>query len=158
MLHRFIVEALDITLRDLMQSDEPFGSKVIVCGGDFRQSTLPVVPRASRQQILDACLLASSFAASQVRPAFAMTVNKAQGQTLQRVGVYLPDPCFTSNIYTLPKTYIPCRIHIHPQTCIPSTEGAPHIADPWRGPLRSLKPSNRWLIVRPLCIRVQESA
>lgn len=94
MLHRFIVEALDITLRDLMQSDEPFGSKVIVCGGDFRQ-TLPVVPRASRQQILDACLLASSLAASQVRPAFAMTVNKAQGQTLQRVGVYLPDPCFT---------------------------------------------------------------
>ena len=59
MLHRFIVEALDITLRDLMQSDEPFGSKVIVCGGDFRQSTLPVVPRASRQQILDACLTRS---------------------------------------------------------------------------------------------------
>ena len=58
MLHRFIVEALDITLRDLMQSDEPFGSKVIVCGGDFRQ-TLPVVPRASRQQILDACLTRS---------------------------------------------------------------------------------------------------
>ena len=24
-----------------------------------------------------------------------MTINKAQGQTLQRVGVYLPDPCFT---------------------------------------------------------------
>ena len=24
-----------------------------------------------------------------------MTVNKAQGQTLQRVGVYLPDSCFT---------------------------------------------------------------
>ena len=24
-----------------------------------------------------------------------MTINKAQGQTLQRVGVFLPDPCFT---------------------------------------------------------------
>ena len=48
MLHRFIVEALDITLRDLMQSDEPFGGKVLVCGGDFRQ-TLPVVPRALHQ-------------------------------------------------------------------------------------------------------------
>ena len=58
MLHRFIVEALDITLRDLMQSDEPFGGKVVVCGGDFRQ-TLPVVPRASHQQILDACLTRS---------------------------------------------------------------------------------------------------
>ena len=23
-----------------------------------------------------------------------MTINKAQGQTLQRVGIYLPTPCF----------------------------------------------------------------
>jgi hypothetical protein len=30
-----------------------------------------------------------------VRVAFAMTINKAQGQTLRRVGVYLPSPCFT---------------------------------------------------------------
>ncbi len=29
-----------------------------------------------------------------LRPAFAMTINKAQGQTLQRVGVYLPKPVF----------------------------------------------------------------
>ena len=28
-----------------------------------------------------------------MRVAFA-TINKAQGQTLQRVGVYLPQPCF----------------------------------------------------------------
>lgn len=30
-----------------------------------------------------------------VRPAFAMTINKSQGQTLQRVGIYLPSPCFS---------------------------------------------------------------
>ena len=30
-----------------------------------------------------------------VRPAFAMTINKAQGQTLTRVGVYLERPCFS---------------------------------------------------------------
>ena len=30
-----------------------------------------------------------------VRIAFAMTINKAQGQTLQRVGVYLLEPCFS---------------------------------------------------------------
>ncbi len=29
-----------------------------------------------------------------MRPAFAMTINKAQGQTLQTVGVYLPKPVF----------------------------------------------------------------
>jgi len=30
-----------------------------------------------------------------VRPAFAMTINKAQGETLQRVGVLLDEPVFT---------------------------------------------------------------
>ena len=24
-----------------------------------------------------------------------MTINKAQGQTLERVGIHLPEPCFT---------------------------------------------------------------
>jgi ATP-dependent DNA helicase PIF1 len=33
-----------------------------------------------------------------LRPAFAMTINKAQGQTLQTEGVYMPKPFFvTSN-------------------------------------------------------------
>ena len=30
-----------------------------------------------------------------IRPAFAMTINKAQGQTLQHVGVLLDEPVFT---------------------------------------------------------------
>ncbi len=30
-----------------------------------------------------------------VRPAFAMTINKSQGQTLKRVGIYLPTPVFS---------------------------------------------------------------
>jgi ATP-dependent DNA helicase PIF1 len=28
-------------------------------------------------------------------PAFAMTINKAQGQTVQNMGLYLPTPCFS---------------------------------------------------------------
>ena len=28
--------------------------------------------------------------------AFAMTINKSQGQTLQKVGIYLPEPVFTN--------------------------------------------------------------
>lgn len=30
-----------------------------------------------------------------IRPCFAMTINKAQGQTLNTVGVYLPEPVFS---------------------------------------------------------------
>lgn len=30
-----------------------------------------------------------------VRPAFVMTINKAQGQTLSKAGIYLPKPVFT---------------------------------------------------------------
>jgi ATP-dependent DNA helicase PIF1 len=30
-----------------------------------------------------------------VRPTFAMTINKAQGQTLKMVGIFLPKPIFT---------------------------------------------------------------
>lgn len=30
-----------------------------------------------------------------VRPAFAMTINKAQGQTLQMAGLFLPTPVFS---------------------------------------------------------------
>lgn len=30
-----------------------------------------------------------------MRPAFAMSINKAQGQTMTRVGVFLPKPVFT---------------------------------------------------------------
>tara|TARA_B110001452_G_scaffold118768_1_gene98544 strand:+ start:1079 stop:4696 length:3618 start_codon:yes stop_codon:yes gene_type:complete len=62
--NRYHLEALDRTLRDLMKmidprlEYEPFGGKVIVVAGDFRQ-TLPVVPRASKPQILQVTLNAS---------------------------------------------------------------------------------------------------
>ena len=42
MAHRYLLEVLDRTLRDIMNSDMPFGCKVIALAGDFRQ-VLPVV-------------------------------------------------------------------------------------------------------------------
>ena len=47
MANRFAMEALDRSLQDVMNNDLPFGGKVIVFGGDFRQ-VLPVVRKGSR--------------------------------------------------------------------------------------------------------------
>ena len=56
MLDRFKLEALDRTLRDLMgQPDQPFGGKIILLAGDFRQC-LPVVPGANRAGTVDHCI------------------------------------------------------------------------------------------------------
>ena len=56
MLHRFQVEALDRTLRDLMDKpNAPFGGKIIILAGDFRQC-LPIVVGANRAQIVNSCI------------------------------------------------------------------------------------------------------
>lgn len=53
--HRHWMEALDRSMRDITQVNLPFGGKVVVLGGDFRQ-VLPVVKRGSRAQIVEASL------------------------------------------------------------------------------------------------------
>ena len=53
--HRFNIEALERTLRDILISDQAFGGKVICFSGDPRQ-TLPVVRRGGRAQIVRACI------------------------------------------------------------------------------------------------------
>ena len=55
MQHRYHTEALDRTLRDIASINEPFGGKVVLLSGDFRQC-LPVIPGASRGTIVDAAL------------------------------------------------------------------------------------------------------
>ena len=56
MTKRQAVEALDKSLRDIMDRPElPFGGKTVVFGGDFRQ-VLPVIRKGSRAQIVDASL------------------------------------------------------------------------------------------------------
>ncbi|XP_027076324.1 uncharacterized protein [Coffea arabica] len=52
------VEAFDLLLKDVMDSNKPFGGKVVVFGGDFRQ-TLPVIPNASRDQQIEASFVHS---------------------------------------------------------------------------------------------------
>ena len=45
------METLDRSLRDITGYDLPFGGKVMVFGGDFRQ-VLPIVPRATRAKFV----------------------------------------------------------------------------------------------------------
>ncbi|XP_072088106.1 uncharacterized protein [Arachis hypogaea] len=64
MTNKLAFEALDRTLRDIMVSvsdmnkDLPFGGKVVVLGGDFRQ-VLPVIPKDSRAEIVMASINSS---------------------------------------------------------------------------------------------------
>ncbi len=55
MQHKHAFEAVDRTLRDLSGLNRPFGGVVVVMGGDFRQ-VLPVIPKGSRAQIVQASL------------------------------------------------------------------------------------------------------
>nr|GMD12780.1 ATP-dependent DNA helicase PIF1-like [Ipomoea batatas] len=57
--HRNIVESLDITLKDIMDCQDLFGGKVIVFGGDFRQ-TLPVVRHGKKEDFIAASLVKST--------------------------------------------------------------------------------------------------
>ena len=54
MQHKFAIDSVDRSLRDLLHKpDAPFGGITVVFGGDFRQ-TLPVVAKAGREQIIGA--------------------------------------------------------------------------------------------------------
>ena len=53
MTKRKAIEALDKSMRDIMEkTDIPFGGKTVVFGGDFRQ-VLPVVRKGTRAQIIN---------------------------------------------------------------------------------------------------------
>ncbi|PIA49665.1 hypothetical protein AQUCO_01300438v1 [Aquilegia coerulea] len=58
MQHRFCVEAVDRTLRDIRENGKPFGGITVVLGGDFKQ-TLPVIAKGTRQDIVGASLTRS---------------------------------------------------------------------------------------------------
>lgn len=64
MINIHCYEALDRTLRDICRSDlalssnQVFGGKVVLFGGDFRQ-ILPVIPNGTRQDVVHATINAS---------------------------------------------------------------------------------------------------
>ncbi|KAK9732804.1 hypothetical protein RND81_04G023600 [Saponaria officinalis] len=60
------IESLEVLLRDLCNPKLPFGGKVIVFGGDFRQ-ILPVVPHKSLRESVSASLVASHLWPEMIR-------------------------------------------------------------------------------------------
>lgn len=58
MARRQPIESFDFLLQDIVGSEELFGAKIVVFGGDFRQ-LLPVIPRGSDEDIVSNCLLVS---------------------------------------------------------------------------------------------------
>jgi hypothetical protein len=66
MAHRHIFEAVDRSLKDIMSTFDqnnisiPFGNKLILFGGDFRQ-ILPIVKRGNRSSIVNASIKNTDF-------------------------------------------------------------------------------------------------
>ncbi|KAL6225029.1 hypothetical protein ACLB2K_003881 [Fragaria x ananassa] len=60
MMNRFAFEALDQTFRDITSLELPFGGKVMIFGGDFRQ-VLPVVRKGTRSQMVQSSLVNATF-------------------------------------------------------------------------------------------------
>ena len=105
MTRRQAVETLDRSLQDIMGCIEPFGGKVMVFGGDFRQVLL-VVPRGTRAQITDATLL-RSYIWENVHKVNLVQNMRAQSDAwysefLLRIGNETEEAC-TNDYVQLPK-------------------------------------------------------
>nr|XP_008380335.2 uncharacterized protein LOC103443294 [Malus domestica] len=60
MTHRHAFEALDRTFRDLTDIDLPFGQKIMIFVGDFRQ-VLPVIRKGTKSELIQASVVKASF-------------------------------------------------------------------------------------------------
>ncbi|XP_028030395.1 uncharacterized protein LOC114243194 [Bombyx mandarina] len=60
MAHKYSLEALNRTLKDIKNNDKLFGCTLLVLSGDFRQ-TLPVIPRSTYADEINACLKSSTL-------------------------------------------------------------------------------------------------
>lgn len=87
MMNKLAVEAVDRTLRDLMEiPDIPFGGKAVLFGGDFRQ-ILPVLERGSKSKVINSCLKNSYLWTTMVKK--KLTENMRLEDSTQNFAKYL---------------------------------------------------------------------
>ncbi|XP_046688432.1 uncharacterized protein LOC124374219 [Homalodisca vitripennis] len=72
MAHRYIFEMIDRSLRDLMNSSVPFGNKIFICSGDFRQIA-PVVEKARTPADVACVSLRASTSVGRLFTLFSLT-------------------------------------------------------------------------------------
>ena len=58
MIHKHVLECVHRTLCDITQIDKPFGGKVVLLGGDFRQ-VLPVIRHGTQAEIINSNIMQS---------------------------------------------------------------------------------------------------
>lgn len=77
MAHRKAVEAVNRTLQDIRQNERQMGGITLLFCGDFRQ-TLPIVPRGTRADEVNACLKRSTLWSHVIRMNLSINM-RAQG-------------------------------------------------------------------------------
>jgi len=58
MTRRYALEVLDLTLKDILDCNDPFRGKVIIIGRDFHLVLL-VIHKGTKAQMIDACIVKS---------------------------------------------------------------------------------------------------
>ena len=110
MLPKYGLNCIDLLLREVMLMDKPFGGKVIVVGGDFRQ-TLPVVPGGNKVAILESCLKSSP-----IWPIFLqlpLTANmRSEGQNIHNKWLLDIGSGITSQLPGLPQESVEIPDHM----------------------------------------------
>lgn len=90
MQHRYAFECLDRSVRDIMKSVDPqryhipFGGITVLLGGDFRQ-ILPVIPNASRGDIVSACITRSRLWRNSMIFLLQQNMRLRQGSNVEEV-------------------------------------------------------------------------
>ena len=90
--------------------------------------SIVLIPRISLTAAKTQCPIEFKRTQFPVRLAFAMTINKAQGQTFNTVGLYLPEPVFTHGLLyvAMSRVRLPTSLKItvdRDSSIIPGREG-----------------------------------